>query len=139
MARLANYNGLIKVSGDGGATYHEVYGITSAEESFEISTVDETCWDDRGFKNEVPDTVSGTISLEAWYDRTTEGHKVIEQAGLNKAKIRVQYWKNYKESGKYHQFNAYVSSISFSQEVEGKIPLSAEFTIEGVSLQTFYA
>ncbi len=139
MARIANYNGLLKVSGDAGATYHDVLGITSAEEAFEIATVDETCWDDRGFKNEVPDTVSGTMSAEAWYDPTTEGHRIVEDAALNKSKIRVKYWKNYKSSGIYHQFNAYVSSMSFSQEVEGKIPISIELSIEGVSLQTFYS
>ena len=134
--KIAGYNGQIQVSNDGAATWHNISFITNAEMNFEINTQDETTWDDRGFTNEVPNTINGRLRIEGLYSSGDHGQDILEKHSLNKQKIRVKFWRDYQDTSKYYEFNAYVINFSTPQDVENRARFNAELTVEGNSLKT---
>lgn len=137
MSKIAGYNGEIQVSYDGATTWHHLNYITSGDLSFTTNTEIESTWDDRGFINEVPSTIKGSMKIEGVYDSDDYGQQILEMASISKRKIRVLFWRNHRDEKKYYEFNAYVTSFNTPQEVEAKATFSAELSVEGASLKTF--
>lgn len=134
--KIAGYNGQVHLSSDGSLTWHNISAITNAEVSFEINTQNETTWDDKGFVNIVPNTITGRMRLEGLYSPNDYGQDILEKSSLNKRKIRVKFWRNYKDNNKYYEFNAYITSYITPQDVENKAQFKAELSIDGQSLKT---
>lgn len=141
MARIANYAGRILVAGSGGSLFYEIGSIQSAELNIEADTQDETVWQDRGFKNEVPDIVGGTLSIEGLYEKGDEGQAILEDKLLIRDQdkfVIIKYFNDYQDTARYYQFRAYVSSFSKQQEVEGKLPFSCELAVKGEIVKVGY-
>lgn len=136
MAKVAGYNGEIQLSSNGGESWHHLSFVTNGEISFDVSTADESTWDDRGFSQEIPQTIKGSFKVEGIYDNDDTGQQILEKHSLNKQKLRVTYWRDYHEQNKYYEFNAYVISLTTPQNTENRTSFQASLSIEGVSLKT---
>lgn len=136
MAKIAGYNGEIQLSGDGGQIWQHLSFVTNGELSFDVTTSDESTWDDRGFSQEIPQTIKGTFKLEGIYDNEDAGQQLLEKHSLNKQKLRVTFWRDYRDQGKYYEFNAYVISLVTPQNTENRTSFQASLSVEGISLKT---
>lgn len=139
MAKIPGFNGLLRVSEDGGALFSDVSKITSGGINIEVNTEDEGTWDSGGFAEETPTTNNATIDIEGLYDPENNGQSILESGAIKKEPIFFIFYRNKFDTTKYYRGQAYVGGFEASGDKSAKVTYSTTLNIIGKTLERIKA
>jgi hypothetical protein len=138
MAKISGWQAKLMVSGDGGSNFYEVGQVTSGSPETSINTEDNTVWQDDGFTNEVPVTVSGTFAIEGLYDTTDDGQSIVEAKALAMQPVFCRFYREKTNLNRYYEFSGWVSKWNVKHEATGKAKFTFDLNVKGKVVRVGY-